>query len=239
MKMEYKKIFVLILSIISLIMVTSCSSKEDEIVGSWYNLDLKELILSDDGVFSHGDEGGTYTYDGDQIILLYNYGETEIFEVSYEDSSIVLINTSTSIESYKYYYTYDVAYDKYSQKQQEQEEQRNSTVDAIREYFVGTWVGNGDNSLHNYVVTINDDNTFVINSDDCYYDDNSHAGLEGIWEFKQDGNDQRYIFKTTYQSAESDRTFSDEKFFYIPDWEDRDLSNISITIYDVTLTKKE
>ena len=237
--MNYKKTFILILSIILLIMITSCSSKEDKIIGSWYNLNLKELILSDDGVFSHGDEGGTYTYDGDQIILLYNYGETEIFEVSYEDDTMVLINTSTSIESYKYYYTYDIAYDKYSQKQQEREEQRVSTVDALREYFVGTWVGDGSNSLNNYVITINDDNTFVINSDDCYYEGTSHAGLEGTWEFEQDWNDQRYIFKTTYKSVEFDETYSSEKVFYIPDWEDRDLDDISITIYDVTLTKKK
>lgn len=201
----------------------------------WCDIDMNELYFIEDGTHTVFNEGGTYSVNGGRVVLIDPLGREESFNIA-NDGNIIYLEC---IDSSYVFYPYDYSYEQYSQRKQKQEENWVSTVEAIGggRYFVGTWVGS--DSCHDYVVIINDDNTFVIDSDDSYYEDNSYAGLERIQEFEQGWNDQHYNFKDTYQNANIDQTLSDEERFYIPDWGNRDLREISINIYGVMLTKQK
>lgn len=234
MKMK-KKLIIMLLATMMIIVMASCgNTTEKKVIGSWYDENMNELFLSEDGAFSLDDIGGTYAVDGNRITMTSEMGSSYTYEYIDDEGEPYLYDT----EGDWHFYSYDVASEMYYEHQAELENQRVSTVDAIGDYFVGTWVSDGNNPLHDYVISIKDDNTFEVVSDDAYYEDNSHAGLAGTWEFVQDWNDQRYLFKATYKYPGKEKTFEQEEAFVIPDWEDKDLDKIEITIGDCRLHKE-
>lgn len=230
-----KAFLVLAVALMLMISLAACAEKtEKKILGSWYTDNMQELFFSEDGTYTLFDEGGTYSVDGERITLVDPLGGAETFEYQEDGDESYIYDTDGSWV----FYPYDVAYEIYSERMAEAENQRVSTVDALRDYFPGTWVGDGRNPLHDYVVEIYDDGSFKITSDDAYYEDTSKAGMTGTWTFEEDWNDQLYYFKSAYKYPDNDKTFTTEEKFYIPDWEDRDLDDIEITISDVRLHKQ-
>lgn len=234
MKQAFTKILIPLVCVVLMFSMSACSKPEDKVIGSWYDTNMNELYFTEDGTYTFSDEGGTYSVDGDRVVLIDGFGDAENFNIV-DDGNITYLE---GIDSSYVFYPYDYAYDLYSQEIRKEEEERVSTVDSIREYFPGTWVGDGSNCLNDYVLEIYDDGTFKIISDDAYYENTSNAGLTGTWSFDEDWNDQLYYFKTAYQYPDDDRTYNTEEEFYIPYWEGVDLSNIRITIAGVRLYKQ-
>ena len=86
-----KKYFIVVLiTVILAFAMASCSSEESQLTGSWYNTmnPEEELILTEDGSFSFHNNGGTYSVEGENLILNYAYGESEVFSIDNNEALI-------------------------------------------------------------------------------------------------------------------------------------------------------
>lgn len=222
-------ILVVTLICIAFVLVSCGEKTEDKIIGSWYDDDMSELFFSEDGSFTLNDYGGTYSVDGERITLIDAWGEADTFALYDDGSEIYIYDTNRSRE----FYPYDVAWEKYDMKQAEAESERNSTVNEIKDYLIGTWENVDD--FPDFIVTIKENNTLEIQSE--YYGD-----ATGTWEFESDGDDRRYFFIETHEhygsGYGSGKEHSQDTFFYIPDWQYRDIDSMKITIDKMSLKKQ-
>jgi len=63
----------------------SCSCGESDFVGSWYKfteIDDSKLVLTNDNSFSVDGIGGEYSLEGKNLVLITNYGESEVWTIS-------------------------------------------------------------------------------------------------------------------------------------------------------------
>lgn len=225
-------IFIIISIITAFLSVTACSANNiDEITGSWYNLRMQELILTEDGIFSYEDEGGTYTYENGKIILIANRGETTVLEVSYDDNDMILNDTSTNSQERKTLYRYDIAYELYCEAEQKAQDGMEAKTEEFRNYFVGTWTGDNINGAYLYTLTIHDDNTYTLEAKlkDGWYDDGTRDNHSGVWEFVKDEKTPDEKGRMFFRIYDEQGEVLIEKFFYIPNYSyDEELDNIML-----------
>lgn len=212
--------------------LTSCGGIEKKILGSWYTEDMDELFFSEDGVFTVWGHSGEYSIDDDRITCITEYGDAITFYF-FEDSKDNYLTTDYG--SGHTFYTYEVANKMYEEALAEAEKARTDTINALNEYFVGTWECYTDNG--SYVLTINADHTWSSKEHEEWFgSEPSNKEKSGKWEFVEDNYDL-YIF-TLNPEDNSSISFSRTRFV-ISDWEDRDLSEIKLQYgYGIYVTKK-
>lgn len=199
--------------------MASCgNSTEKKVIGSWYDENMNELFLSEDGAYSLEDIGGTYVVDDNRVTLTSAMGSSSTYEYIEDEEEPYLYDT----EGDWHFYTYDVASELYYANEVAVEDQRLSTLDALSEYLVGTWVSKYDDD---YTVRINEDYTFTLD------DVNGYDSCEGTWKLEQGWNDQLYQFIYEYEKNGKTQTVENgNNTVYLGDYSDGDFTHLELMI---------
>lgn len=236
MKTYIERIVLIVFLLSVVISLTACGeSTEKKILGSWYDENMNELYFAEDGTYTIFNEGGTYSIEDDRIILIDPLGGAETFEYYEDGDEKYIYDTDGTWE----FYPYDAAYEMNVAKAEAKEDLRVSTVDALKEYFVGRWVSQYDSSP--VVIEVSADGSYKIIDDP--YEDNKYRSDSGTWSFDEDWNDELWTFNATFKSYNSGmsegKDYTDETYIYIPDYEDGDFSKLTIRMNSDTFIKDE
>ncbi len=135
--------------IITLLLLSSCSSKK--YAGTWYNIDNPDdsLIITEDDTYSWGSIGGTVSEYDDGVVLTESeeFAETHTLSFSSFEGETSLVTE----QGYTYIKDHDKAVEYH-------EEQVDKEIERLKDQFVGTW---SNSALK---VIIRDDGSYDLNN---------------------------------------------------------------------------